>query len=490
MPDNILSLVPASAGADTVALLSAQECEGLDVGEVHELYRRFVDPNQVALMTSFGFGRELAERAEGVWLHTRDGRRVLDFASGALGFAHGHHHPRVVAARARFARQRRMEVHKTYFSAYVAALGHDLAHVLPGDLSLSFFPNSGAEAVEGAVKLAYKYHQGRRHTVLRADVARHGTLLGSGSLSAGEPGRFPGIPGVVTYRYDDLDSVRAAVAAARAGRGRCDVYAVLVEPFSATTLRACSESFLRGLRQLCADEDIVLVFDEVLTGWGRTGTLFHFMRHAGLVPDVLVTGRALGGGLSSVCAYVAREKVFRAAYDHLADALIHSTSTTYYAFGEENATAIEAINVAVDDDYPARALAIERILAPGLAAVRDRFPDTIAEIRGHGATFGVELACDEATRDLVRRSMPGGMGDDPVFGAKLAACAVAAALHRDHDLCVHYDIEGGGPLVVAPQLVADHDHVGLFLDGFEATIAKGLPHLLTTFLSEKVTTLW
>ncbi|HEY0804939.1 MAG TPA: aminotransferase class III-fold pyridoxal phosphate-dependent enzyme, partial [Pseudonocardiaceae bacterium] len=490
-PEKIASLANRSAdSAGAAKLISVDESESLGVGQVHDLYRRFVDPNQVALMTSFGFGRELIDRAEGVWLYTRAGRPILDFASGAAGFGHGHNHPRIVAARARFASQRRMEVHKTYFSPYVAALGHNLAHVLPGDLSLSFLPNSGAEAIEGAVKLAYKYHQGRRHTVLRADIARHGELLGSGSLSTGEPGRYPGIPGVLSYRYDDLPSVRAAVAAANRGPGRNDVYAILVEPFSATTLRSCSASFLRGLRQLCTAEDIVLVFDEVRTGWGRTGTLFYFMRHEGLVPDVLVTGQAFGGGKSSVCAYVAREKVFRTAYDHLADALTHSTSTTYYGFGEENATAIEAINVVVEDDYPARARAIEQLLAPGLARIADRFPDTVREVRGHGASFGVVLDGGEPTRELARKSMPGGLGGDSVFGAKLAACAVASALYRDHGLCVHYDLDGGNPLIIGPQLVAEPEHVELFLDGFEATLAKGLPRLLTTFLSEKVTTLW
>lgn len=466
-------------------LITTEEADDLGTGQVHELYRRYGNPNQVALMTSFGFGRDLVDHADGVWLHTRDGRRILDFASGAAGFSHGHNHPRIVAARARFARAHRMEVHKTYFSRYVAALGHNLAHVLPGDLSMSFFPNSGAEAVEGAIKLAYRYHRGRRHTVLRSDIAHHGRLLGSGSLSAGEPGRYPGLSGVVTYRYDDLDSVRDAVA--DAGR---DVYAILVEPFSATTLRRCTETFLRGLRDLCTEQDIVLIFDEVRTGWGRTGSLFHFMRYPGLVPDVLVTGRAFGGGKSSVCAYVARDPLFRNAYGHLVDALTHSTSTTYYGSGEENATAIEAINVAIEDDYPARARLIERVLAPGLARIAARFPATVRQVCGLGATFGVVLDCDEPTRELARKSIPGGLGDDPVLRAKLAACAVTAALHREHDICVHYDLDGRNPLVVAPPLVAEPEHVDQFLDGFAATLADGLPRLLATFLSERVTTLW
>src|SRR5262249_13009468 len=154
---------------------------------------------------------------------------------------HGHNHPRILAARARFAQQQRVEVHKTYFSPYLAALGHNLAAVLPGDLNMSFLPNSGAEAVEGAIKLAYKYHGGKRHTVLRADISFHGKLLGSGGLTAGAQNHFafPTIPGIDTFTYNDLDSVAALIA-----KHRGDVYALLIEPLSASTIRWCSEEFL------------------------------------------------------------------------------------------------------------------------------------------------------------------------------------------------------------------------------------------------------
>ncbi|NEE07841.1 aminotransferase class III-fold pyridoxal phosphate-dependent enzyme, partial [Streptomyces sp. SID7499] len=82
-----------------------------------------------------------------------------------------------------------------------------------------------------------------------------------------------------------------AVAGARDAKGRCDVYAILIEPFSASTMTECSEEFLRGLRELCTEEKIVLIFDEIYTGWGKTGSLFHFMRYPGLVPDVVTTSK-------------------------------------------------------------------------------------------------------------------------------------------------------------------------------------------------------
>ncbi|WP_214107647.1 aspartate aminotransferase family protein [Acrocarpospora catenulata] len=472
-------------------LISIDECEQLTTEHVHDLYRKHVSRSQVSLMTSFGFGRELVERAEGAWLWTRSGRRILDFTGGVGVLNHGHNHPRILAARRRFQERQRMEVHKTYFSPYVAALGHNLAQLLPGDLNMSFFPNSGAEAVEGAVKLAYKYHQGRRQRVLRADIAFHGKLLGSGSLTgARQTFQFPGIPGVGVFPYGDLDGVRKAVAAARNAKGGCDVYAILIEPFSASTMTACSEEFLRGLRELCDAHDIVLIFDEIYTGWGKTGSLFYFMRYPGLIPDIVTTSKSFGGGKSSISAYIAREPVFRKAYDNLTDSLMHSTSTTYYGFGEETATAIEAVNIAVEDDYPRRAREIERILAPGLDRVRKANPGTVAEVRGSGALYGVFLDGGPKILDLAAKLAPVGLARDPNFRIKLITCAVIDALYRDHGIYAYYTLNGANPLVAAPPLVVEPQDVEYFLDSLDQTLAQGMVRLLTRFVREKVTPRW
>lgn len=473
-------------------LITLEECEELTVKQVHDLYRSYVNRSQVSLMTSFGFGRELVERAEGARIHTRDGRAILDFTGGVGVLNHGHNHPRIVAARKRFQEQQRMEVHKTYFSPYVAVLGHNLARLLPGNLNMSFFPNSGAEAVEGAVKLAYKYHGGKRNSILRSDISFHGKLLGSGSLTAGAQNHFefPGIPGVVTFTYNDLESVRAAIAQVRTGDGGCDVYALLIEPFSASTMSFCSEDFLRGLRELCTAENIVLIFDEIYTGWGKTGSLFYFMRYPGLVPDVVTTSKSFGGGKSSISAYIADERIFRRTYDNLTDALMQSASTTYYGFGEETATAIEAVNVVVEDDYPRRAREIERILAPGLQKIAKEYPDIVVDVRGAGALYGLFLDGGPKVLNLAARLAPGGFRNDPLFRTKLITCAVINELHREHGIYTYYTLNGRSPLVVAPPLVVEPDDVEYFLDCLDKTLAKGLPRLLTTFVRGKVSALW
>jgi putrescine aminotransferase len=466
-------------------LYSIDDCEALSISAVHDLYKKYVSRSQVSLTTTFGFGHQLVERAEGAWLVTRSGRRILDF-TGAVGVLnHGHNNPRVLAARRRFQDERRMEVHKAFFSPYVAALSHNVAQLLPGDLNISYFPNSGAEANEGAIKMAYKYHGGRRNTILHADISFHGKTLGAGSLtgSAENAFSFPGLPGVVTYPYGDVEAVRSIVERTRTKKGKCDVYAILVEPFSASSMRSWSEESLRALRDLCTDEDIVLIFDEVYTGWGKSGSLFYFMRHAGLVPDILTYSKSFGGGKASISGYTAREPVFRKAFDRLSDVLLHST--TYYGFGEETVTALEAVNIVVEDDFPARAREIESILVPGLEKIRERYPSIVDDVKGTGAIHGVFLGGPRML-NLAAKLAPAGFSNDPQFRTKLITCAVIAELYREHSILTYYSPNVENPLVVAPTLAVEPHEVEFFIDALDATLAKGLPRLLSKFVKEKL----
>ena len=342
---------------------------------------------------------------------------------------------------------------------------------------MSFLPNSGAEAVEGAVKLAYKYHGGRRNTILRADISFHGKLLGSGGLTGGAQNRFafPTHPRASShFRYGDLDSVRAAVEAART-RTACDVYASSSSRSAPPPCAGASEDSCVGCGELCTAEDIVLIFDEIYTGWGKTGSLFYFMRYPGLVPDVLTTSKSFGGGKSSISAFVAREPVFRKAYDNLTDALLQSTSTTYYGFGEETATAIEAVNIAIEDDYPAPRPADRGVLGPGLERIRKEQPGPRRRRAGGGrAVGGVPGARVEAARpgDPAR---PGRLRQGPAVRHQAGGLRGDRALYQRARRYCYYTLNGRNPLVVAPPLVATDDDVEYFLDRSRPRSGRACP---------------
>lgn len=463
-----------------------EEAAAFGIGEVQDLYRSYVNASQVALIGSFGFGRDIAVRAEGIEITTANGRRILDFTGGIGVLNHGHNHPRILAARRKYEEQRRMEVHKNFLSPYIAALSHNIAQLMPDDLRISYFCNSGAEAVEGAVKLAYKYHEGARKTILVSDISFHGKLLGSGGLTQSPElhFKFPTIPNIATFAYNDIASVEEQVRRLRGARGASDVYALVVEPMNGSSLRECSTEFLVALRDLCTREGIVLIFDEVYTGWAKTGALFCFMHH-NVVPDIVTSSKSFGGGKASIACYVTREPIFRKAYDNLNDATLHST--TFNGFGEETITAIEAVNIIIEDDYCGRAQRIGERLRDGLRALQRKHPAWIREIRGRGGLNGVIFNPEiNALVQAAIARIPGAMFRDERFLAKFVTSAVISELYNEHGILAFYGSNREIPLIVAPSLVASDAHLDAFLRALDATLAVGKVSLLMKFVKQKL----
>jgi putrescine aminotransferase len=466
-------------------LYSWQDCSEFDIKKIQNLYRESVSSSQVDLIGSFGFGRTTATRAEGMYIYTGDGKKVLDFTGGIGVLNHGHNHPRILAARREYQEQRRPEVYKNYLSQYIAGLSHNIAQLLPEDLDISYFCNSGAEAVEGAVKLAYKYHDGKRRFILHADISFHGKLLGSGGLT-GSPElhyKFPTIPNIESFIYNDVESIKTLVSRLKKENGESDIYAVLLEPFNASSLRECSTDFLKELRDLCTKENIILIFDEVYTGWTKAGELFFFMKH-NTVPDILCYAKSFGGGKASVSGYTTRTPIFRKAYDNLNDATLHST--TYNGFGEECVTATEAINIIVEDDYVGKSKKIYSQLNGGLKKLQEKHPDLIREVRGSGALNGVIF--NDVLNPALEAAIsfiPGDFFKDPCFVAKLVTSSVISELYNTHNILTFFGSNVEIPLIISPSLIVTDEEIDHFLDSLDQTLSQGKYKLILRFAKFK-----
>ena len=336
--------------AREVKLFSYDDILNFSINDVCDLYKKYVNPGQVEFISSFGPERNLVEKAEGSRIYCQDGRMIRDFTGGIGVLNHGHNHPEILEVRKRFQNEKRMEVHKNYLSPYLAALSANIAALMPGDLKISYFCNSGAESVEGAVKLAYKAHEGYRSRIMASDISFHGKLLGSAGLTGSPEVHFkwPTIPNIDKFKYNDIQSIKDLITKNRKSNGESDYYAVIIEPFNASSLLECSTMFLQELRNVCDKENIILIFDEVYTGWSKTGALFNFFYHD-VIPDIVTMSKSFGAGKSSIAGYVTREKIFLRAYGKLNDSIIHST--TYNGFGEECVTALEGIRILVRDNY-------------------------------------------------------------------------------------------------------------------------------------------
>ncbi len=234
-------------------------------------------------------GLEIA-RAEGSWIFTTDGRRYLDLIAGIGVSALGHGNPAVLAA---IADQARRHLHVMVYGEYVidaqARFAARLAELLPAALRRIYFTSTGAEAIEGALKTARK-RTGRAGFVA-FDGAYHGDTMAALALMGNPTFRAPfgPLPGPVRHLpYDDANTIALIDDT---------IAAVVIEPVQAEGgVRIPSQAFMSALRERCTQVGALLIFDEVLTGFGRTGRLFA-LEHFGVVPDIVVLAKALGGGL-------------------------------------------------------------------------------------------------------------------------------------------------------------------------------------------------
>jgi putrescine aminotransferase len=344
--------------------------------EAYENYRDYLNPPLARVMKLSG--SPVAVSASGVTVVDHTGKSYLDFAGGYGVFTLGHRHPRVVAA-VRAQLDALALSGRTMFDPLAGRLAKRLAQLTPGDLQISFFANSGAEAVEGALKLARAAT--KRAQIVATAGAFHGKTFGALSVSGRDDFRLPFAPllaDVVHVPFGDADALAGAIA---------DAAAVIVEPVQGEGgVIVPPEGYLRAVRALCDRAGAVMIADEVQTGLGRCGALFA-CDLAGVVPDVMTLAKGLSGGVIPIGAYVARPAIWNAAY---AKAPLLHTST----FGGSPlacAAALAALDVLVDEDLAANARVRGAELLAGARAIAARYPDVIAEVRGVGLLVGVEL---------------------------------------------------------------------------------------------------
>src|SRR3982750_4414114 len=330
------------------------------------------------LLPVFARGELGFERGEGAWLISTSGERYLDFTSGVAVNALGHAHPHLVAA---LQEQATKLWHMS--NLFRSPDGDKLAARLceQSFADFVFFCNSGAEAMECAIKIARRYHaakgHGERYRLITFEGAFHGRTLGT--LAATGSAKYlegfgPPLDGFDQVAHGDLDAVKKAIGPATAG--------ILIEPVQGEGgVRSAPHAFYRALRELCDDKGLLLIFDEVQTGMGRTGDLFAYKR-LGVTPDIMPLAKALGGGFP-IGACLAS-----------AEAASGMTPGSHGSTFGGNPLAVAAANAVLDVmlkpgffDHVQR---MSLLLKQKLASVIDRHSDVVSEVRGEGLLIGIK----------------------------------------------------------------------------------------------------
>jgi len=345
------------------------------------------------------------ERGEGPWLITETGERYLDFAGGIAVNALGHSHPHLVAA---LVEQGGKLWHTS--NLYRIPEGERLAARLC-EMTFAdhvFFTNSGAEALECAIKTARKYHavagHPERYRLITFEGAFHGRTLAT--IAAGGQKKYlegfgPATPGFDQVPFGDIEALKAAIGPETAG--------ILLEPVQGEGgLRSFPPAMLREIRKLCDDNGLLMVLDEVQCGVGRTGRLFAH-EWAGITPDIMAVAKGIGGGFPLGACLATHEA---------ARGMTAGTHGSTYG-GNPLAMAIgnAVLDVVANEPFLDHVRQVALTLKQKLAALKDRHPSIIAEIRGEGLMVGIKTVVTNT--DLVaaaraRHLLTVGAGDNVV----------------------------------------------------------------------------
>ena len=331
------------------------------------------------------------EKARGSLLHTTDGSSYVDFISGIAVSSLGHAHPEVVAA---VQQQAAAHMHVMVYGEYIqkpqSLFAQLLTENLPLQLDRVYFVNSGTEANEGALKLAKKFT--RRSEFVSFHHSYHGDTHGSLSVTGRDVYRTPYeplLPGVTFAGFND-DSALEAITDKTA--------AVIMEPIQGEGgIIPADENWLQNIRKKCNETGALLIFDEIQSGFGRTGSLFAFENYD-VVPDILTMAKAMGGGMP-MGGFAASSKLFE-EFKHNPP-LNHVT--TFGGHPVSAAAAHAALNVLLRDGWMERAAVIEQTAREILSSWH------ITELRGKGAMLGLELESREQTKAAVQACLRRGI---------------------------------------------------------------------------------
>ena len=363
-------------GGDFVGWLRGQQTRAFELHEKH------VNPSFVKMLRTIGFDKEYV-RGEGAYLWDADGQKYLDLLTGWGVFALGRNHPKVRAVLQQVMAGDLPNLVRMSCGTLSGLVAETLCRHAGGDLTRAYFCNSGAEAVETALKFA-RCTTGRQD-VIYCDHAFHGLTAGALSVNGADffRERFGELtPGTAKVPFNDLVALEAALAARKAA-------AFVVEPVQGKSCEVVADGYLAEAQRLCRKYGSLLIVDEVQCGLGRTGKWFAYQHWPDVEPDLVCVAKALSGGYVPVGAVLTKPRVMDKVFDSMERCVVHSNT-----FGQNDlamAAALASLYVIEQDKLVENAAVMGEYAMTRLREIGKTCP-FVADVRGKGLMFGIDFA--------------------------------------------------------------------------------------------------
>lgn len=425
--------------------------------EQYSLHRRYINTSLARAQAIISFDK-VYTRGQGAYLWDTDGHRYLDLLSGYGVFNVGRAHPTLKQVVQDVVALDLPSLVKMDCPLLAGLLAEELAKRMPPGLDAVFFDNSGADAVDTALKFARAAT--RRPRVLYLDHAFHGLTLSTLAVNGGPEfrnGFEPLMPGFDAVAMNDLAALEKSLR-------RQDVAAFIVEPIQGKGVYIPVDGYLQEAQRLCRKYGTLFICDEVQVGMGRTGR-FLCCEHWRLEPDIVTLSKSLGGGYLPVSATITRRSIHDATFSRLQRCQVHSTT-----FGQNDlamAAGLATLSVLDEERLVERAATTGEKLLKRLAALQERY-EMIAEVRGRGLMVGIEF---RAPRSLGLRAA---WTAAETAQKGLFAQFVVMALMRDHHILTQVSGPDVNIIKLLPPLIIGDEEVEMIVSAFEAVMAEAM----------------
>ncbi len=450
--------------------------EHLSNKELKKMYKDYFNKGQVSLLSKLAFSNEKIAHAKGCYISTESGLNIFDMTSGFGTQNLGYNNDEIISVRKEFIESNKLPFSRLFFDENIAQLSSKIAKILPGDMQYSFFANSGAEANEGAIKMAYKYFNGKKRILIHGKNSFHGKLIATSQITDSSEVNFSFQKGLETQclNLKNLDEIRNFV-----NENKNNIYALIVEPFSASLAEPYSYKELENIQKICQEEEILVIYDEVYSGFFRTGLFFYYMGSENLRPDVVTYSKSFGGGISSIAGYTSTKKVFLASYGNQSDALLHSS--TYSNYVEECAIALKTIEILEDSNFISKMNDSMSKLDYGINNLLKL--KQVKSITGTGFHYGIEFKkLNLLGIEKLIKLIPTGLTEDPRFIEKLYLSAIINELFLNHQILSYAGFNKKIKLIVSPPIISTTEEIKKMITSIAEVISQNPITLISKFV--------
>jgi len=432
-------------------LIGLQEAMRLERREISDLYKQYANPGLATMMGLINFNKKFV-RAEGVSVWDDEGKEYLDFLGGYGALNFGHNHPYITDS-VRQAEELPNLLQASLGTLY-AALAYNVAQITPGELCRSFFGNSGAEAVEGALKLARA--STRKTRIIHCEGSFHGKTLGALSVTGKAKYQDPFqplVPGCEAVPFGDLNALEAKLK-------KGDAAAFIVEPIQGEGgVHIPEPGYLSGVRDLCSRYETLLIFDEIQTGFARTGTTFACQWDSA-VPDIMCLGKSLGGGVMPISAFTTTEEIWDEAFGGMEKCALHTS--TFGGNARACAAGIAAIELMIKEEFAEQARGKGAYLLQGLRDLQEKYPAMIKEVRGRGLLIGIEF--NQISGGFLNKITKGKFGQ---LAEEYLGALVAGELMNGYQIITAYTLNNPNVIRFEPPLIVSREQMDRLLHALD-----------------------